>query len=493
MSFLFWLFLILIIYTYAGYPVLIWIIGVVSPKPVIKKQVEPTVVVITSAYNEKDHIEATVRNKFEQDYPKDKLHYVVVSDASTDGTDEIVKKLQSEYKNLHFIRQDERAGKTSALNKAYEYCVSRIAYSERDADPLSTGRPGTDSCRPRESGDLAMSSRPQSRDLSTEIPASAGTTIGDNGDVILIFSDANSIYKPGAIKALIRNFADPTVGYVTGKMVYQTKTDSGVSEGCGAYMAYENTLRKLETKVGSVIGVDGGIDACRLELYEDMDAEDLPDFVLPLTVMQKNYRVVYEPEAVIVEDANETHEEEFSMRVRVALRSIHALMKFKDLSFNVFNNGLVSWQIISHKGFRYDIGWMQLVVFITNYFLIPAGTLYHVLFTLQLVFYALAVYGYVRSGAAAVILSPEGAKDPGYLNQVNEYPGSFVVPPEGETPQDDSKRRNDDNGATKYDIRNTIYSVIRLCYYLCLVNYASMVAGIQWLRGKKLVTWNPRT
>jgi cellulose synthase/poly-beta-1,6-N-acetylglucosamine synthase-like glycosyltransferase len=439
MQFIFWLFLILIIYTYAGYPALIWIIGTIRPRAIMKKRIEPTLVILTSAYNEKDHIEATIRNKFEQDYPKDKLHYVVVSDASNDGTDDIVKKLQREYKNLHFIRQNERAGKTAALNMAVEFVRNTLITTNVDTNEHECSSKhrsaSTDTDQANISGNSCLSIRGSS--------------------CILLFSDANSLYKPNAIRALIRNFADPTVGYVTGKMIYQTTTGSGVSEGCGAYMTYENRLREYETKAGSVIGVDGGIDACRLALYEEMDPEDLPDLVLPLSVMQKKYRVVYEPEAVIVEDANETHDEEFSMRVRVALRSIRALMKFKDLSFNVFKHGLISWQIISHKGFRYDVGWMQGIILVTNYFLIPASGFYHMFFTLQIIFYGLAGYGYIQNVRRGVL----------------QY-----------APTNDARN----NG-----IRG-LNTIIRFAYYLCLVNTAACIAGIQWLRGRKQTTWEPR-
>ncbi|MFC1809138.1 glycosyltransferase [Candidatus Omnitrophota bacterium] len=416
---------------------LIWIIGLFSTRTVIKNDIEPTVIILTAAYNEEEHIEVTIRNKFEQGYPVDKLHYVVVSDASDDGTDEVAKKLQKEFSNLHFIRQDERQGKTVALNKAVEYVNANILKC----------RPDIQSCRPCESRDLSVEIPAQGRD-DLVVDSYEENIRGDSSSIsenscILLFSDANSIYKPHAIKNLVRNFSDPEVGYVTGKMIYQAKTDSGVSEGCSAYMKYENCLRTLETRVGSIIGVDGGIDACRLELYEPMDPEDLPDFVLPLSVLEKGYRVVYESEAVIVEDANETHNEEFSMRVRVALRSIHAIWKFKDLTFNIFKHGIVSLQIISHKGFRYDVGWMQVIVFITNYFLIPVSGLYHFLFTLQLIFYVFAVCGYIST----IVRNPRLDK----LNAVTRFP-----------------------------------------YYLCLVNAASCVAGIQWLCGRKQVIWSPR-
>ena len=98
---------------------------------------------------------------------------------------------------------------------------------------------------------------------------------------------------------LVRNFTDQSVGYVTGKMIYTNPDGSPIGDGCSAYMKYENFLRKVETKLGSVVGVDGGIDAVRKELYQPMNPDQLPDFVLPLKVVEQGDRVVYEPEAIL--------------------------------------------------------------------------------------------------------------------------------------------------------------------------------------------------
>ena len=112
---------------------------------------------------------------------------------------------------------------------------------------------------------------------------------------IIVFSDANSSYSPDALRCLVENFNDPEVGYVTGKMIYTNPDGSPVGDGCTAYMKYENFLRTLETRIGSMVGVDGGIDAVRKSLYRPMNPDQLPDFVLPLRVVEQGFRVVYEP------------------------------------------------------------------------------------------------------------------------------------------------------------------------------------------------------
>src|SRR5690606_20972471 len=159
-----------------------------------------------------------------QDYPAEKLEIIIVSDESEDGTDEIVKTTAAQDPRVRLIRQVPRQGKTSGLN-------------------------------------IAM--------------------LDATGEII-IFSDANSHYQPDAIRQLVDCFNDPNVGYVTGKMVYVNEEGNVVGDGCSAYMKYENYLRSLESQVSSVVGVDGGIDAIRKALYQPMNADQLPDFVLPL-------------------------------------------------------------------------------------------------------------------------------------------------------------------------------------------------------------------
>ena len=99
---------------------------------------------------------------------------------------------------------------------------------------------------------------------------------------IIIFSDANSIYDKSSLLKLVRNFSDPAVGYVTGKIIYTNQDGTTIGDGCSAYMKYENLLRHLETKIESIVVVDGGIDAVRKKLYKPMNPDQLPDFVLPL-------------------------------------------------------------------------------------------------------------------------------------------------------------------------------------------------------------------
>lgn len=319
---IFFLSLLLVFYVYAGYPLLAACLGTLLQRSVRKEAIEPSVTILIAAYNEEEVIAATLENKLTLDYPHDKLEIIVISDGSTDGTDTIVSRFAD--RNVRLLRQEPRAGKTSALNMA---------------TPLA------------------------------------------NGEVI-VFSDANSLYAPDALRRLVANFADSEVGYVTGKMIYADPDGTPIGEGCSAYMKYENFLRSIETRLGSIVGVDGGIDAIRTALYRPMNADQLPDFVQPLKVVEQGYRVVYEPEAILWESSLKEANDEYRMRVRVSLRAFWALFDMRQLLRPV-KNPLFAWQIWSHKVLRYLSFLFLIAAYVTNGMLWSKGMPFKATFVLQ--------------------------------------------------------------------------------------------------------------
>jgi cellulose synthase/poly-beta-1,6-N-acetylglucosamine synthase-like glycosyltransferase len=373
----FWIFVIVGLYPYLIYPVLIALLGRVTKREVRRDDANlPQVTVITAAFNEQAHIAATVENKLRQDYPAEKLDIIVVSDASADRTDDIVREISAREPRVQLLRNAARAGKTMGLNLA--------------------------------------------------IPRARGE--------IVVFADANSIYRPDAIRMLVRNFADPQVGYVTGNMLYVDANGSLVGDGCSAYMRYENALRLAETRVGSIVGVDGGVDAIRRELYQPMRADQLPDFVTPLNVAEQGYRVVYEPAAVLTEDSLSEGSKEYRMRVRVSLRAFWALWDKRGL-LNPFRYGLFAWQLWSHKLLRYLAFVPLAAAAVINWALLDQGPVY-----------ALAAAGQVMF-ALACLAAGKGL---------------------------------------------THWAPARYCFYFFLLNWASAVAFTRFLRGQKQVLWQPR-
>ncbi len=373
-----WLFaasFLAIFYIYLGYPAILMILAKLMPVPVRKGEYTPPVSILIAAYNEATCIGKTIENKLALDYPGDKTEIIVISDGSDDGTDEIVRGYADQ--GVKLVRQEPRAGKTSALNLAI---------------PLTRGE-------------------------------------------IIVFSDANSLYERDAMRRLLASFKDPGVGYVTGKMIY-ANTDGSVSgDGCSAYMRYENRLRSLETAVGSVVGVDGGIDAVCKALYRPMRADQLPDFVLPLDVIAQGYRVVYEPGAVLRETALAEVSDEYRMRVRVSLRAFWALKDMRHLlSFG--RDALYAWQLWSHKVLRY-LSFVFLVgAYIGNALLVPKAPYYACLFTIQ-------TLGYVAA-LTAPFISKKGIR--------------FVL----------------------------------MIHYFVLINAAALHAFVKFVLGHKQVVWTPR-
>lgn len=333
----FWVCLALVFYIYAGYPAIVFMLSRTLRRTILKSDIYPRVTVIISAFNEEKEIERTVENKLVQDYPRDRLEIIVVSDGSTDRTDEIVRSLAERSEGrLKFLRQEPRQGKTQALN---------LAASEASGE-------------------------------------------------IFVFADANSMHALDTLQKIVRNFADPSVGYVTGQMVYTNPDETGFAEGSGAYMRYENALRAWETQVGSVVGVDGGIDAVRRELYVPMRFDQLPDFLLPLNVVEQGKRVIYEPEALLYEPALSHSSDEFRMRVRVSLRALWALYEKRNL-LNPFRFPIFAWQLVSHKVFRYCAFLPLIGTLFFNIMTIGRHPFYLWFLALQLLCYAWAASGHL--------------------------------------------------------------------------------------------------
>jgi cellulose synthase/poly-beta-1,6-N-acetylglucosamine synthase-like glycosyltransferase len=377
---LFWACLVVGLYPYAGYPLCVALLAAIRPRPLRAAPVTPLVTVVISAHNEASHIEATVRNKLEQDYPQDRLEVMVVSDGSTDGTDTILTRLAQRDPRVTFLRQQPRAGKTAALNRLLERA----------------------------------------------------------GGEIVVFADANSMYRADTVRRLVAPFADPAVGYASGRMLYVDPRGSLIGDGCTAYMRYENTLRAYESALGSVAGVDGGVDAVRRSLYRPMRPDQLPDFVLPLAVVEQGYRVVYVPEAVLEEETLSSESAEYRMRVRVTLRALWALWDKRAL-LNPVRFPLFGWQLASHKLLRY-LSFLPLsVAAVLDWFLLEHGRIYAV----------------VAAGECGVALLA-------------------VLALAGPAPL----RR---------------FSLARYCYYFLLLNFAAAVAFVRFLRGEKQVLWQPRT
>jgi cellulose synthase/poly-beta-1,6-N-acetylglucosamine synthase-like glycosyltransferase len=374
---LFWLCASLLAYVYFGYPLLVGILVWLFPQPVSYSDGdEPSVSFLISAYNEAPVIAAKIENSLALAYPAERLEIMVVSDCSDDGTDEIV--LGCAGLGVRLIRHDQRLGKSAALNYA--------------------------------------------------VPQARGS--------ILVFSDANAMYEPDAIRHLVRHFSNPNVGYVVGNARYYEKgTESSSAQSEGLYWKLETYLKKKESTFGSVVGGDGAIYAIRRELYSPLLPTDINDFLNPLQIISRGYAGVFEPAAVCYEEAAENFGQEYRRKVRIISRSLNALRRVPE-ALNPLRNTRHWFLLVSHKVLRWFAPFFMIFCFAASLALWKFP-LYKLAAMLQAAFYALALIGW------------------------------------------------------KWRPGNKIGKLFTLAFYFCMVNLASLVGCVKCFRGDLSGKWAP--
>ena len=332
--------LLLLAYTCAGYPLLVFVLSNLRSRPVRRGDITPTVSIIVAAHNEERGIARKIEETFSLDYPKQKLEIIIASDCSTDRTDQIVLQYADRGVILH--RQNERLGKTMAQNSAVEVC----------------------------SGD------------------------------ILVFTDATTGYQRDALRKIVRCFADPEVGCVSSQLIYIDRSKTSVGRGCRSYWSYETLLRQSESRLGSMIGVTGCLYAVRRTSYTPLEHDMCSDFVIASAVRMKGLRTVYEPEAISIEDTNNRSRDEFRMRVRIVEQTMTAMSRYREV-LGLRRYGMFALQMISHKLLRYSVPALLLVAFLSNLFLVTNSDIYRFTMAAQGAFYFAALAGYVfaRFGA----------------------------------------------------------------------------------------------
>jgi cellulose synthase/poly-beta-1,6-N-acetylglucosamine synthase-like glycosyltransferase len=314
LSILFWTAAIAVIYPYVLYPPLLAFLAAVKPRP-LKPQPgaeEPSVTIIISAYNEEGALRAKLENTLALVYPANKLEIIVASDASSDATDEIVREFSAREPRVRLLRQAERRGKSAALNAA--------------------------------------------------VTAARGN--------IVVFSDANAVYEPQAIRELVSAFADPQVGYVVGAAHYADSGGKAAAENEGVYWKLELFLKMLESRFDSVVGGDGAIYALRRELFRPLKDDDISDFVNPLQVIAAGYRGVFNPNARCFENAGDTVAHEVKRKRRIVNRSWRAFLRH-GTSFFAFRHASFLFLLLSHKVIRWFAAPLIVVAWLTSLMLAP--------------------------------------------------------------------------------------------------------------------------
>jgi len=330
----FWLSAAALVYTYAGYPLLIALVSALRPRKVRRGEHQPTVSVIITAYNEERDLAAKLENTLALDYPRELLEVIVASDCSTDRTDGIVREFAARGVRLH--RQPERLGKTAAQNAAVERACGEI----------------------------------------------------------ILFSDATSLYQPSAVRVMMPNFADVTVGCVAGRLIYVDPKESRVGRGARSYWSYETFLKKHESRAGSLIGASGCLYAVRKSAYVPLYHEACSDFIIATKMVEQGLRAVYEPNAVCNEETNRRSDNEMKMRVRIIAQTFTDLWRHRAM-LNPFHSGFYAVQLLSHKVMRYLVPFFLVALCVASAVLAPVWIFYRVILTVQLAGYAWAVLAWM--------------------------------------------------------------------------------------------------
>jgi len=305
----------------------------VRPRPVHKDEVEPTVTIVVAAHDEERVIERRLENLLALDYSPEKAEIVVVSDGSTDRTDELVKAFAAGNPRVRLLAVS-RGGKTTAQN------------------------------------------------------AAARATGGE----ILAFSDANTNWKRDALRKLVRSFADPKVAYVAGAHYYERPEGTNRE---GVYTAFENWLRRIESRFGSITAGVGPIYAVRRDDYVELDDPRIGhDLTLPYLLVQQGLRAIVDPEALSWEKPARDIADEYGRKLRMFEHAWLILLRGGMLRGL---GRLYFVQVVSHRHLRYASGLLHLALLASSLALVRAGRVYRVALSAQA---ALVIAAAARSGIA---------------------------------------------------------------------------------------------
>ena len=341
-----WVLIFIVFYAYLGYGILLFFIIKIRRILGLRKvftgneDYEPEVTLLVAAYNEKDYIDAKVKNSFDQSYPHEKIKNVWVTDGSDDGTPELLKN----YEGVTVYHKDERAGKIAAMNRGMDFVDTPI----------------------------------------------------------VIFSDGNTTLGKDAVAEIVKLFRNPKVGCVSGeKRIFQKGKDAAAGAGEGIYWKYESTLKKWDAELYSVVGAAGELFAIRTELYQHVEKDTLlDDFIISLRVAKKGYTIQYNPAAYAIETASANVKEELKRKIRISAGGIQSILRLPEL-LNPFKYGVLSFQYISHRVLRWTLAPLSLLfIFFLNLAIsinigfFDFSNIYTWLFWGQVVFYLLALIGW---------------------------------------------------------------------------------------------------
>lgn len=329
MKWVFWLSALLIGYSYLGYPAWLWLRSRWSPRPGRRSAASPEVSAVMVVRNEEAVVARKIDNLLGLDYPKDKLEVVVVSDGSSDRTAQILRELERRDPRVHVLVKTESEGKAAGLN-----------------DAMAAAR-----------GEL------------------------------LLFTDARQQIEPQALRLLAENFGDEEVGAASGELMLGDPASGESGKGMGVYWRIEKKIRELESACGSVAGATGAIYCARRQLLDPLPAGTiLDDVLLPMQVVKKGSRVIFDSRARAWDSPDLGSEREFSRKVRT-LSGNYQLLQLAPWLLSGKNP--IRFEFISHKLLRLAVPFALVSLLIASLFL--AQPFYRVALIAQVLFYGLSL------------------------------------------------------------------------------------------------------
>jgi cellulose synthase/poly-beta-1,6-N-acetylglucosamine synthase-like glycosyltransferase len=240
---------------------------------------------------------------------------------------------------------------------------------------------------------LELMHKPERQGKIMAIEAAMSNVTGE----IVVFTDANTLLNKDALKNIVKHFADKKVGVVSGeKRILNRSADEAAGAGEGLYWKYESKLKKLDDELYSVMGAAGELFAIRKKLFEPIPKDILiEDFYLSFKILQKGYKIAYEPGAYALEEPSASVKEELKRKIRISTGGIQSIVRLKEL-LNPFKYGVITFQYVSHRVLRWTLAPLALpIILITNIFLLNDGIIYPILMIAQLAFYIFALIGYL--------------------------------------------------------------------------------------------------
>jgi cellulose synthase/poly-beta-1,6-N-acetylglucosamine synthase-like glycosyltransferase len=325
---IFWICLFFIFWPYLGYMMTLQIISLLYTKRVKIKDSHPYISFVITVYNEEKRIRQKIENTLSLAYPRDKIEIIVVSDGSTDQTDDIVRTYQNQ--GVRLLRIPERHGKHFGQGQG-------IHAARND---------------------------------------------------LIILTDATTFLQQDSLLKIARNFADPSVGCVSGEDRFMNADSSASGEGL--YVKYEMELRGLEGLVGSLVGVSGCFYAVRKKLCSNWIDNMSSDFYIPIIAHMNGFRTVLDRDAIGVYNIPDDPRKEFDRKVRTVVHGLEVLFKFRGI-LNPFRYGFYAGQMISHKLLRWLVPFFLLLLFVANLLLAEQGLFFLITLLGQILFYLLGI------------------------------------------------------------------------------------------------------